>query len=81
MLFTVGHIVHKQCFYENKRLYHVVVLGDEATVLNCALFWVPQQTEKLLHLGYFHFWTLRQVLTLFILHTHKEEKGRERNQK
>lgn len=51
------------CFFmnENKRLYQVVVLWRKVTVaaLNCALLWFPQQTEELLHLGYFHFWTLR----------------------
>lgn len=59
---------------ENKRLYHVLVFGREATVAvsNCALLWFPQQTEKFLHLGYFHFRTLRQLLTLLSLHTYTE---------
>ncbi len=47
-------------------------------MLTCAVLRFPQQTEELLHLGHFHFWTLRQHLTLFTLHTHTEERERER---
>lgn len=51
---------------------HVLGFGNQAlaAVLNWALLWFPQQTEKFLHLGYFHFWTLGQLLTFLSLLTH-----------
>lgn len=67
------HILKKYVdLNENKRLYHIAMLCREAkvTMLNCALLRFPQQTQELLHLGYFHFWTLRHFLTLLALHTH-----------
>jgi len=58
---------------EKKGLYHVAMLDKEATMvmLNCTLLWFSQQTEKLLHLGYFHLWTLRHLLSLLDLQTQK----------
>ena len=94
MLFTVAHAEHKRYVFffmnENYRFYHVVVSAreDRVAALSCVLLWFSQKSEEeLLHLGYFHFWTLT-LLTLLALHIHththrqrERERERERNQK
>lgn len=47
-----------------------IFLCDAATLSWQAFLGFPQQTEELLHLGYFHFCTLRRILTPLGLRTH-----------